>query len=171
MVDPNLTHQQIKAETARIARRLRSFAKHRRALEQAIAVLGEDLDPTIWRQAFESSDPALTNNVLAVTGGYSTLINNYVEVVRACARLGGLMSGRRPNVEQCLEKLSQAGALSTAEARSVYALYGIEGRMEHLSPDLSPEEIREAIVRSREELPQLVEKALRWLSADGIEVS
>lgn len=167
----NLTPGQIRAETNRLGRRFRSFAKHRKALDQAIAAVDEDLDPKAWREAFESPEPEMTNKVISVTGGYSNLVNNYAEIARTSARLAGLMSGRRPNIEQSLEALAGKGALTADEAAMVKELYGIEGRMEHLSPDLSAEEIREAIVRLRRELPRLMEKALTWLEGQGFKIA
>jgi|GEM_PF-2986046 len=48
----------VRAEEVRLARRIESLEIHRRALDRAIEPFGdEELDETLWRQAFLSSDP------------------------------------------------------------------------------------------------------------------
>lgn len=158
----------IKAEKSRIGRRIRSLAKHRAALDAAVAEFGEDLDASAWEEAFSSDDPGDTNKVMAVTGGYSTLIKNYVELLKASARLTGLMPGRRPNAERCFEAIRDDGGLTKPQVELVKELYRFQGRMEHVSPDLSAEEIRDAILRLRDELPGLIEHTLAWLGRRGV---
>lgn len=146
------------------------MSKHRRALEAAIAVFGEGLDASAWEEAFASADPGDTNRVLSVAGGYSTLINNYVELLKAGARLAGLVRERRPNAERCFEVIRDDGGLTADQAETLTQLYGMEGRLEHASPDVQADEVREAVLRLRSELPKLVEQAVTWLGRHGIEV-
>lgn len=170
MNQSSLKPGQVKAETARLARRIRSFDKHRAALEVAIEDLPGGLDKAEWRNSFEDVDPRRTNAVLAITAGFSTLTNNYGELVRTSARLTGLASGKRPNVDQCLERIHDEGAITSDQAATAKRYFAIEGRMEHLSPDLSAEEIRLAIVGLREGLPGLLTSTVKWLRAKGIPV-
>lgn len=46
--------------------------------------------------------------------------------------------------------------------------YVLEGRLEHASPDVDAEEVREHVERLREELPGLIESIHTWLKSYGI---
>jgi hypothetical protein len=46
--------------------------------------------------------------------------------------------------------------------------YVLEGRLEHASPDVDAEEVREHVERLREELPDLIESIHTWLKSYGI---
>ena len=53
------------------------------------------------------------------------------------------------------------------QQRSTYLL---EGRLEHASPDVDANEVREAVERFRQALPGLIESARIWLDRHGIEL-
>jgi hypothetical protein len=44
----------------------------------------------------------------------------------------------------------------------------LEGRLEHASPDVDADEVREYVERLREELPALIESIRTWLKSYGI---
>ena len=44
----------------------------------------------------------------------------------------------------------------------------LEGRLEHASPDVDAEEVRDAVERMRKALPGLIESTRAWLSRHGI---
>jgi len=44
----------------------------------------------------------------------------------------------------------------------------LEGRLEHASPDVSPEEVREAVERLRAGLPDLITNVIRWFGSYGV---
>jgi hypothetical protein len=161
------------AEQARLARFFQSINKHRKALDLAIA---EDfdgtLDPAEWRSAFESTEPHDANRTMVVTGDHSAMLNAYVEILRASAgsRLIGLLPHRRPHAEQVFKALVADKGLTVAQATLLNELYVLEGRLEHASPDVDADEVRDGIERLRQALPGLIESACTWLGRHGIEL-
>jgi hypothetical protein len=158
--------RRVKAEHARLARLVKAIDKHRQALEFAIEEGFEGvLDPADWRRAFDSSDPRDALRTITVTGSYSAAVNAYVELLKAAAgsRLFGLLPHRRPHAEQVFEAVRADGGLTEQQAATLNDLYVLEGRIEHASPDVDADEVREAVERLRNELPDLVRSAIAWL--------
>jgi hypothetical protein len=161
----------LEAEQARLARFFTSIEKHRDALDLAIGESFEgDLDTADWRSAFESSEPHDAIRTMVVTGSHSTILNAYVEILRASAgsRLLALLTHRRPHAEQVFEAVRADGGLTQEQANLLSDLYVLEGRLEHASPDVDADEVREAVERLREALPELIEGASSWLAGYGI---
>jgi uncharacterized protein YutE (UPF0331/DUF86 family) len=161
------------AEQARLARFLQTINKHRKALDLAIEEnFGEGLDPAEWRSAFESAEPHDANRTMVVTGDHSAVLNAYVEILKASAgsRLIGLLPHRRPHAEQAFEALVADGGLTEDQAALLNELYVLEGRLEHASPDVDAEEVRDAVERLRQALPGLIESARTWLRRHGVEL-
>jgi hypothetical protein len=161
------------AEKARLARFFLTINKHRKALDLAIEEnFGERLDPAEWRNAFNSTEPRDANRTMVVTGDHSAVLNAYVEILRAAAgsRLIGLLPHRRPHAEQVFQALLADNGLTKAQVELLNGLYILEGRLEHASPDVDAEEIRDAVERLREALPALVESACAWLQRHGVEL-
>ena len=162
------------AEKARIGRFFEAINKHRRALDLAIAEnFGDRLDPTEWRAAFESSEPHDANRTMVVTGDHSGVLNAYVVILKASAgsRLIGLLPHRRPHADQVFDAVLADGGLTKEQVALLNRLYVLEGRLEHASPDVDAEEVREAVEQLREALPDLVENTLAWLRRHGVEFS
>ncbi len=170
---PKIDQKALQAEQARLARFFETINKHRRALDLAIAEeFGGRLDPVEWRRAFESSEPHDANRTMVVTGDHSAVLNAYVEVLKASAgsRLIGLLPHRRPHAAQTVEALVADGGLTKDQAVLLNEVYILEGRLEHASPDVDAEEVRDAVERLREALPGLVESTRTWLLRHGVEL-
>lgn len=60
------------------------------------------------------------------------------------------------------------GGLTFAQAGVLNDSYVLEGRLEHASPDVDVEEVREHVERLREELPGLIENIHTWLKSYGL---
>jgi uncharacterized protein YutE (UPF0331/DUF86 family) len=169
---PGTGPKALAAEHARLAQFFEAINKHRKALALAIEQnFGGDLDATEWRSAFESPEPQDANRTMVVTGDHSAILNSYVEILRASAgaRLIGLLPHRRPHADQVIEAVRDDGGLTKGQATLLNELYVLEGRLEHASPDVDAEEVREAIERLRAALPRLIDSARAWLSRHGIE--
>ena len=167
-IDPHT----LKVEQARLARFFQSINKHRKALDLAIEQdFGGTLDPVEWRSAFESIEPRDANRTMVVTGDHSAVLNAYVEILRASAgsRLIGLLPHRRPHAEQVFKALAADQGLTAAQATLLNELYVLEGRLEHASPDVDADEVREAVERFRQVLPSLIESTCGWLSRHSVE--
>ncbi len=159
------------AEEARLARFFKSINKHRVALDFAVEEsFGGELDPSGWRGAFDSSEPTDTIRTVVVTGSYSAIVNAYVEILKAAAgsRLTGLLPHRRPHAEQVFEAVQSDGGLTAEQVVLLNESYVLEGRLEHASPDVDAEEVREQVERLREELPGLIGSIHTWLKLYGI---
>lgn len=162
----------IRVEQARLARFFETIAKHRRALELAIEDnFGGRLDAMEWRAAFESGEPHDANRTMVVTGDHSAVLNAYVEILRASAgsRLLGLLPHRRPHAEQVFAAIAADGGLDSRQTALLNAIYVLEGRLEHASPDVDADEIRDAIERFRKALPGLIESTYAWLRRHDVE--
>lgn len=169
---PSISSRALEAEKARLARFFESIHKHARALEAAIQDnFGGELDPTAWKEAFESAEPDDANRTMVVTGDHSAVLNSYVELLRTSAgsRLLGLVPYRRPHVDQALEAIRADGGLTGEQAKLLNQLYVLEGRLEHASPDVGAEEVRDAVERLQRELPRLIESTRDWLRDHGVE--
>ncbi len=161
------------AEQARLARFIQAISKHHKALDLAIEEnFGGRLDPAEWRSAFESAEPYDANRTMVVTGDHSAVLNAYVEILKASAgsRLIGLLPHRRPHADQVFEAVVADGGLTADQAALLNEVYLLEGRLEHASPDVDAEEVRDAIERLREALPGLIESARVWLHRHGVEL-
>jgi hypothetical protein len=159
------------AEEARLARFFKSINKHRIALDFAVEEsFGSELEPSGWRRAFDSSEPADTIRTVVVTGSYSAIVNAYVEILKTAtgSRLIGLLPHRRPHAEQVFAAIQSDGGLTAEQVALLNESYVLEGRLEHASPDVDPEEVREQVERLREELPKLIESIHTWLKSYGI---
>lgn len=164
----------LKAEQARLSRYFQAINKHRKALDLAILEdFGGELDPREWRRAFESAEPQDANRTMVVTGDHSAVLNSYVEVLRTSAgtRLIGLLPSRRPRADQVFDALGADGALTGEQVALLHEVYVLEGRLEHASPDVEADEVRDAVERLRLGLPALVESAQVWLRRHGVELS
>lgn len=162
----------LQAETARLARFFETIAKHQGALDLAISEnFDGSLDPTQWRIAFESAEPHDANRTMVVTGDHSAMLNAYVEILKASAgsRLIGLVPHRRPHAEQVFDAVASDGGLTMKQAALLNEVYVLEGRLEHASPDVDADEVREAVERFRSALPALIESTCAWLRRYGIE--
>jgi hypothetical protein len=160
-------------EQARLARFFQTINKHRKALDLAIEEnFSGRLDPAEWRTAFESDEPHDANRTMVVTGDHSAVLNAYVEILKAStgARLIGLLPHRRPHAEQVFQALMADGGLSKDRGALLSELYVLEGRLEHASPDVDAEEVRDAIERLRQALPELIESTRIWLRQHGVEL-
>lgn len=160
-------------EQARLARFFQTINKHRKALDLAIEEnFGGRLDPVEWRSAFESAEPHDANRTMVVTGDHSAVLNAYVEILKASAgsRLIGLLPHRRPHAEQAFEALVADSGLTDDQAALLNEFYVLEGRLEHASPDVDAEEVRDAVERLRQALPGLIESAHIWLRRHGVEL-
>lgn len=167
----SLSPAALAAEEARLARFFKSINKHRIALDLAVEEsFGGELDPSGWRRAFDSPEPADTIRTVVVTGSYSAIVNAYVEILKAAAgsRVVGLLPHRRPHAEQVIAAIQSDGGLTTEQAALLSESYILEGRLEHASPDVDPEEVREQVERLREELPGLIQCLHAWLESHGI---
>ncbi len=83
----------------------------------------------------------------------------------------GLLSHRRPHAEQVFDAVQSDGGLTGEQATLLNDSYVLEGRLEHASPDVDAEEVREQVERFRAELPGLIESIHTWLKSYGITFS
>jgi hypothetical protein len=168
-----LSAKTLEVERARLARFFETINKHSRALDLAIAEnFGGTLDPAEWRNAFDSSEPRDANRTMVVTGDHSAILNALVEILKASVgtRLVGLLPHRRPHAGQVFAALIADRALTKKQASLLSEAYVLEGRLEHASPDVDAEEVRDAIERLRAELPSLIKRIHTWLRRHSVKL-
>lgn len=111
------------------------------------------------------------NRTLKVVGGYEHLVNNLVELLRAGARLAGLVQGRRPRAEDCLDAIHANGGLTGPQVELLGRLYLVRGRLGHASPDVTAEEVRAHVLLLVEHLPRLTRSSVDWLKRHGFDLA
>lgn len=168
---PALQASHLRAEQARLIRRIESLEAHRLGLDRAVEPFGGTaLEPERWRVAFCSSDP---DDIVArngLTGCYSALVNGYVEMIKTGIYLAGLAPRKKSRAKDAIDLLHTAGGITEKQSELLHLLFVFEGRVEHASPDISADEIREAVELLRANAADLIASAIRWLGDGGIAV-
>ncbi len=164
----SLTANQARVQTARLAQRIESLAEHRIGLDQAVAAIsGKHLDPETWRHVFDSHDPLDIVARNGLTGCYSTFVNNYIELLKTGAYLIGIASRKRSRTKETIDAVRQDGGITVEQASHLHELFSFEGRVQHASPDIDADEVREAVELLRAAAPDLIRSALTWLESSG----
>jgi predicted nucleotidyltransferase len=167
-----LTSSQLRVQTARLAHRVESLWEHRIGLEQAaMAFGGAQMDPQAWQCVFDSHKPLDIVARNGLTGCYSTFVNNYVELLKTGAYLAGLTSHRRDHAKDIIELVRGDGGITKQQAVHLHELFVFEGRVQHASPDIDADEVREAVELLRTQAPALVATAIEWLKRRGVDIA
>lgn len=158
--------------TARLARRVESLAVHHTGLEQAVSGLGgAHLDPREWRDVFDSHDPLDVVARNGLTGCYSTIVNNYVELLKTSAYMAGLTPHKRGHAKDVIDAVCADGGVTEDQADNLHQLFVFEGRLQHASPDVEADEVRDAVELLRAVAPDLLGALIAWLSRCGVDVT
>lgn len=151
--------------------RVESLEAHRRGLDRAIEPFGgASMDPVRWSHAFLSNDP---DDIVArngLTGCYSALVNGYVELVKTGVYLAGLTPHRKSRAKDAIDLLHESGGVTGRQSEHLHVLFVFEGRVAHASPDISADEVREAVELLRGIVGELIACAVRWLGSSGVAV-
>jgi hypothetical protein len=168
---PALKPAQLHAEQARLLHRIESLEAHRLGLERAVEPFGENaMDRLKWQQAFHSIDPGDIVARNGLTGCYSAFINGYVELIKSGVFLSGLTAHKKLHTKDAIDLLYESGGITDEQAELLHALFVLEGRVEHASPDIGADEVRDAVELLRENAAALIASAIRWLSRADIAI-
>jgi hypothetical protein len=168
---PPLEPAHLRAEQARLLHRAESLEAHRLGLDRAIESFGgTTMDPERWRQAFLSNDPDDIVARSGLTGCYSALVNGYIELIKSGAYLAGLTPHKKDRAKNSIDIMLESGGVTESQAEVLHVLYAFEGRVQHASPDIDADEIREAVELLRTHSATLIASAIRWLGDDGVAV-
>lgn len=169
---PPLTSRQLQVATARLARRVESLGLHHAGLEQAVKGLGgAKLDSQVWRNVFDSHDPLDIVARNGLTGCYSTIVNNYIELLKTSAYMAGLTPHKRDHAKDVIDAVYADGGISKNQADSLHDLFVFEGRLQHASPDVDADEVRNAVELLRVVAPELLKALIAWLTRHGVDVA
>lgn len=169
---PALTANQLRVQTARLVRRIESLELHRTGLEQVVESLGgRELDHEAWQRVFDSHDPPDVVARNGLTGCYSAVVNNYIELLKTGAYLTGLTPHRRDHAKDAIDAVCEDGGITENQAKRLHELFVFEGRLQHASPDVDADEILEAVGLLRAEATSLINAATQWLGRRGIELA
>jgi hypothetical protein len=168
----SLPQSQMRVHTANLARRVESLEVHRRGLEQAMAPFENDESRAReWHRVFSSKDPKDVVARNGVTGCYSAIVNNYVELLKTGAYLAELTSHKRDHTRETIELVREDGAITTRQAECLHQLFVFEGRVQHASLAVGADEVLEAVELLRAEAPALIGRAVSWLEHHGIAIA
>lgn len=159
----------VRAEKARLIHRVESLEIHRVGLDRAIEPFGgKALDPEMWRRAFASSDPEDVVARNGLTGCYSAVINGYAELLKTGTYLAGLAPHKKSRTRDAIDRMREDGGITKGQAESLHDLFVFEGRVQHASPDVDADQIREAVELLRAEAPGLIRNAVLWFDRHGL---
>jgi polyhydroxyalkanoate synthesis regulator phasin len=168
---PVLTASQLRVQTARLARRIESLEVHRSGLEQAAESFGgKELSLERWQHVFDSHDPLDVVARNGLTGCYSAVLNNYIELLKTGAYLAGLTPHRRDHAKDAIDAVRKDGGITENQAKRLHELFLFEGRLQHASPDVDADEVLAAVELLRAEVTSLITAAIQWLERRGIEI-
>jgi hypothetical protein len=146
-----------------IDHRLERILRHRNALLQSMAFFGDDFDLKRFVAAYESGDPATINSATAVEGNLGHIVNWLKQIAdfgyHELLRLDRIeKSGGRP-----IDGLVEAEILSPSDRDRLAQLVQVRNRLQHDYPEVTPEEIHDASLRTLELLPGLLGRYGRLL--------
>jgi uncharacterized protein YutE (UPF0331/DUF86 family) len=155
----------------RMAAKLTRLPAQRRALRAALGEFGDDFDRERWAAAFESSEVGDINRVLAVTGGYTALVNNTIEAVKIGAQLADLAPTRgMSGASGIIDALHRDGGISAGQAETFVELYRTRNAIQHASPDIEADEIHRQVQVLLGHLPGFVKRYVAWLERHGVDL-
>lgn len=128
------------------------------------------MDPLKWQRAFRSTDP---DDIVArngLTGCYSAFINGYVELIKSGAYLAGLTPHKKHHTKDSIDLVCENGGITEEQAALLHSLFVLEGRVEHASPDIAADEVRDAVELLRRNSDALITSAVRWLGGESVAV-
>jgi len=152
----------------RIIDRFKRLGRQRRALQVTLRPFGdgERLDPREWEQGFTSADPEVIAQVVAVTGAYQMLVNHLMEMLQAAGRLAGLEACRgntRPSGPDLIKAVVSDGGLTDHQMDVLLRLYRTRNALQHSSPGVQANDLREDIELLQKTLVRFVKSYLDWL--------
>ncbi len=106
-----------------------------------------------------------------MTGCYSAVINGYIELLKTGAHLVGLTPHKKDHAKNAIDHVRADGGITEKQAHRVHELYVFEGRVQHASPDVNADEVREAVELLRGEALALIRSAIKWLESNGISIA
>lgn len=130
-------------------------------------------DRALWAKAFDSQEPADIRDVKAVTGLYEGLVNHLVEMLFVAARLRGLeiaVQDDRPSGPALFDAVRDDGGLTANQTEVLKRLYGMRNELQHASPGVQADEVREEIVLLVKTLGRFAKSYLGWLERHGISI-
>jgi Protein of unknown function DUF86 len=141
-----------------IDHRLERIPRYRSALLQSMADFGEDFDLELFISAYKSGNPATINAATAVEGSLGHIVNWLKQIAdfgyHELLRLDRIQkSDGRP-----IDGLVEAGILPASDRERLMPLVQLRNRLQHDYPEVLPEEIHDAVLRTLELLPGLLER-------------
>ena len=151
-----------------IDHRFERIPRYRSALLHTMATFGDGFDLEALEAAYAAEDPETISRVTALEGEFAHLVNWLVQI----AELGYHELLRLDKAEKAsgspLDRLVALGILSERRKDRLLTLAVVRNRLQHTYPDVSAEEVHQAVLALLDELPALVRDYRRWLEAlDG----
>lgn len=133
------------------------------ALVRAMSEFGDDFDLTAIAAAYGSDDPDEINKVGALESDFVHVVNFLLQI----AELGYHELLRLGKVEKTagppFKRLRELGAISAQRCSDLEELAVLRNRLQHVYPDIAPQEIHRAIRALLDVLPGTIKDYRRWL--------
>lgn len=150
-----------------IAARLERLPAQREALRRAMAQFGEDFESDAFAVAFDSGDPDDVNRVITVTAGYNGLVNHCVELIASALELSGHLPPGPRSAPDLITAFRASGGIGVDRATTLVAMNRMRNRLQHASPDVQADELRQIVNALPAFLPHFLRGYLTWLREHG----
>jgi hypothetical protein len=156
-------------DEARILSRFKRLGPQRRALTLALSPFRDDqgrFDRELWTEAFTSEDPEDIVRVFGVTGGFQGIVNHFVEMLRAGARLAGLDVARaeeKPAAPALIAAVRDDGGLTANQAEVLGRLHRARNNLQHESFDVQADHLFDDLELLQKTLPRLATSYIEWM--------
>jgi hypothetical protein len=82
--------------------------------------------------------------------------------------LAGLAPYKKSRTRDAIDRMREDGGITKHQSEALHDLFVFEGRVQHASPDVDADQIREAVELLRAEAPGLIRNAVLWLDRHGL---
>lgn len=130
-------------------------------------------DRVRWANAFDSQEPTDIRDIKAATGLYEGLVNHLVEMLYVAARLRGLdivVHDGRPSGPALFNGARDDGGLTANQVEVLKRLYGMRNELQHASPGVQADEVREDILLLIKTLGRFAKSYVEWLERHDISI-
>lgn len=148
-----------------VERILADLPRHREQLDAAMAQFGEDFDLDAYLAAWSSADPRVRNEVASSIREFEVLQNHLFSLAqlgfREAQRLGAVESSSSGTP---FGRLRDLNVVSSRLCEQLERLQDLRNRLQHVYPQVRPEEVHEGVRALRAEVSRFVDGYERWLS-------
>jgi len=150
----------------RIDARLAEIPRHLAALRETMAGIGEEFSLEEVEAVYDSDEPRVLNQALAIERGFEILQNYIVELAVNGLILAGLRSEQEiPNAPRDLQRLADANVIAGERCKRLIQTQRLRNLMQHEYASSTAEHTHEGVSLLVAELPGFLDDYGRWLES------